>query len=389
MGGSDETGAIIRACFFVCAYTRSVSCTNVHSSFEFIPIRPIRLTLIGESVYIHGDKRTKVQLMHKCAVHRGDEMKWQEERQLVLVAKMYYEEALTQNEIAKRLGVYRTTVTRMLQKARDEGIVKISIASTHRVRVDLETDLCKRFGLEEVVVVPIEPQASREERLEALGHSSSLLLDSLLIDGDVVGLAWGDTLGSMSETLPSLKRRDAVFVPIVGGPGKMHVQHHINTIVYNFARAFKAKSQYIDAAAIVESADARKDISGSAYLQDVIKLWDQMTVAVIGIGALFRSSNLVWSGFIGEEEKRLLEDKKVIGDILSRFYTIDGKEAESSLSERTIAIELERLKQNRTTIAVAESKEKVPSIIGALHGGYMTHLVTDEETAVELMNWKE
>lgn len=316
-------------------------------------------------------------------------MKWQEERQLVLVAKMYYEEALTQNEIANRLGVYRTTVTRMLQKARDEGIVKISIASTHRVRVDLETDLCKRFGLEEVVVVPIEPQASREERLEALGHSSSLLLDSLLIDGDVVGLAWGDTLGSMSETLPSLKRRDAVFVPIVGGPGKMHVQHHINTIVYNFARAFKAKSQYIDAAAIVESADARKDISGSAYLQDVIKLWDQMTVAVIGIGALFRSSNLVWSGFIGEEEKRLLEDKKVIGDILSRFYTIDGKEAESSLSERTIAIELERLKQNRTTIAVAESKEKVPSIIGALHGGYMTHLVTDEETAVELMSWKE
>ncbi|WP_169871436.1 sugar-binding transcriptional regulator [Shouchella patagoniensis] len=313
-------------------------------------------------------------------------MKWQEERQLVLVAKMYYEEALTQNEISKRLGVYRTTVTRMLQKARDEGIVQIKIASTHRVRVNLENELCKKFGLLEAVVVPIESQ-TRDERLEALGQSGAELLDRILIDGDVVGLAWGDTLGTMSEVMSSFKKRDATFVPIVGGPGKMHVKHHINTIVYNFARAFKARSQYIDAAAIVESADAQKEISRSAYLQDVLKLWQQMTVAVIGIGALFRSSNLVWSGFIGEEEKELLEEKKVIGDILSRFYTIDGKEAQSTLSERTIAIELERLRKNRTTIAIAESKEKVPSIIGALHGGYITHLVTDEETANDIMKW--
>ncbi len=191
-------------------------------------------------------------------------MKWQEERQLVLVAKMYYEEALTQNEISKRLGVYRTTVTRMLQKARDEGIVQIKIASTHRVRVDLENELSKKFGLQEAVVVPIESQATRDERLEALGQSGAALLDGILMDGDVVGLAWGDTLGTMSEVMSPFKKRDATFVPIVGGPGKMHVKHHINTIVYNFARAFKARSQYIDAAAIVESADAQKEISRSA-----------------------------------------------------------------------------------------------------------------------------
>lgn len=316
-------------------------------------------------------------------------MKWQEERQLVIVAKMYYEEALTQNEIAKRLGLYRTTVTRMLQKAREAGIVQIKIASTQRLRVDLEAKLARMFGIREAVIVPVDRHASREERLKALGESGANLLDSLLVDGDVVGLAWGDTLGTMAETIGSFRKRDTVFVPIVGGPGKMHVKHHINTIVYNFARAFKGKAQYIDAAAIVTSADAQKDIRESAYLQDVLKLWEEMTVAVIGIGAHVRSSNLVWSGFIGEAEQQLLAKKQAIGDILSRFYTIDGKEVQTPIRERTIAVELDRLKENRATVAIAESKEKVPSIIGGLQGGYISHLITDEETAIELIKWKE
>ncbi|WZY35953.1 sugar-binding domain-containing protein [Bacillus sp. FSL W8-1122] len=114
-----------------------------------------------------------------------------------------------------------------------------------------------------------------------------------------------------------------------------------------------------------------------------------MTVAVIGIGAHVRSSNLVWSGFIGEAEQQLLAKKQAIGDILSRFYTIDGKEVQTPIRERTIAVELDRLKENRATVAIAESKEKVPSIIGGLQGGYISHLITDEETAIELIKWKE
>lgn len=350
----------------------------------------ISLTIVNESVYIHLELNTYEQILRICASDcRGEKMNWEEERQLVLVAKLYYEEQLTQQQIAKKLGVYRTTVTRMLQRAREEGIVQITISSTHRVRVDLERQLVSRYGVQEAIVVPVDKTVEREERLKILGQSSLITLDKLLEDGDVVGLAWGDTIGTMSEVAKPMRKRDATFVPIVGGPGKMQVKHHINTIVYNFARSFKAQSQYIDAAAIVESEDAQKEISRSTYLQDVLKLWSQMTVAVIGIGAMFRSSNLVWSGFIGEEEQRKLEEKQVIGDILSRFYTINGDEAITSLQKRTIAVELERLKQNRATIAVAESKEKVPSIVGALRGGYVTHLITDEETAIELLSVEE
>ncbi|WP_252312696.1 helix-turn-helix domain-containing protein [Sinobaca sp. H24] len=80
-------------------------------------------------------------------------MDWHEERMLVIAAKMYYEDSLTQSEIADRLGIYRTTITRMLQKARDEGIVRIEIKGSERVRVDIEQKINKRFGLKDSVLL--------------------------------------------------------------------------------------------------------------------------------------------------------------------------------------------------------------------------------------------
>lgn len=316
-------------------------------------------------------------------------MDWHEERMLVIAAKMYYEDSLTQSEIADRLGIYRTTITRMLQKARDEGIVRIEIKGSERVRVDIEQKINKRFGLKDSVVVPIEEEAGRTAKLETLGKAANSLLDSIIADGDTVGLAWGETLGTMADVIENVRKKDAVFVPLVGGPGKMRVEHHVNTIVYNFAKAYKAKSQYIDSAAIVQSKKIRDDILYSGYMQDVTNLWKQLSIAVIGIGAPIRSSNLVWAGFLDNGEDKLLEDEKIIGDVCSRFYTIDGRETTSELKDRAVAIELDALKETKATIAVAESEEKIHSILGALRGGYISHFVTDEKTAIALLEVEE
>ncbi|MBB6451111.1 DNA-binding transcriptional regulator LsrR (DeoR family) [Geomicrobium halophilum] len=313
-------------------------------------------------------------------------MNWNEERNLIMVSKMYYEEALTQNEISKQLGIYRTTITRMLQKAREEGIVRIEVVESNRVKVDLERRLKEKFGsIQEFIVVPVNAESTRSSRLKAVGNVAISLLDSILKEGDNVGLAWGETMGTMANLIERKRKIDADFVPIVGGPGKMRVEHHVNTIAYNFAKAYHSRAHYIDSAAIVQSKETRDEIMGSEYMRDVLKLWDKLTVAIIGIGAPIRSSNLVWAGFLENGEDQMLEKDKAVGDIGSRFYNIDGLETTASLQERTIAIELDRLKENRATIAVAESEEKLESIVGAINGGYISHLVIDEPTAEALI----
>lgn len=142
------------------------------------------------------------------------------------------------------------------------------------------------------------------------------------------------------------------------------------------------RSHFINAAAIYESEETAKEILQSTFMKEILELWDKVTVALVGIGAQISSSNMVWSGFLGDSEKLELREHNAIGDICSRFYTKEGEVIQSSISERTIAIRLEKLKELRYSIGVAYSKEKVQSIIGAMNGKLINTLVTNEETAL-------
>ncbi|SDY29106.1 sugar-binding transcriptional regulator [Salimicrobium album] len=312
-------------------------------------------------------------------------MNWNEERKLIKVAKMYYEENLTQNEIANTIGVYRTSVTRLLQKARDEGVVQITVKGDYRKQIAFEERLSELFNLEDVIVVPTDEKKSTTERKEAVGKAAVQLLDKVMKNGDTVGFAWGSTIGSMVDALEGTKKRDVTFVPLVGGPGKMPVEHHVNAIVYTYAKAYEGHSTFIDAAAVVPSVQGKKEIVNSSYFQDILSLWGQLSVAVVGIGAPVSSSNLVFSGFLGEEDYKNLESQHAVGDICSRFYDIQGNEIAGDLNNRTVAVELDTLKNVPSTIGVAESREKTESIVGALRGGFLTHLVTNDTTAEAIL----
>ncbi|RSL30119.1 sugar-binding transcriptional regulator [Salibacterium salarium] len=308
-------------------------------------------------------------------------MDWNEERRLIKVAKMYYEQNFTQNEIANRLGIYRTTITRLLQKARDKNIVQITIKGDYTEQVTLESELAENFQLKDAIVVPAFENQTSEERKQALGSAAVNLLNSIIKDKDVIGFAWGSTLGSMVNLLERYKKRNVDFVPLVGGPGKMPVDHHVNTIVYNHAKAYDGRAHFIDAAAIVPSVQNKTETIESAYFQDILELWNKLTIAFVGIGAHLSSSNLIFSGFLGDKDVEGMKQLNPVGDICSRFYNISGEPIHGDIDERTIAIELSKLKNTNYTIGVAESTEKTDSIIGALRGGYISHLITNDITA--------
>ncbi|SDI48462.1 sugar-binding transcriptional regulator [Alteribacillus bidgolensis] len=314
-------------------------------------------------------------------------MDWNEERRLIKVAKMYYEENLTQNEIANKLGIYRTTITRLLQRAREKKIVQISIKGDYSEQVALETELANYFNLKEAIVVPAFENQSSKEKRSALGKAAVAFLNNIIKDGDVIGFAWGSTLGSMVDQLERYKKREVDFVPLVGGPGKMPVDQHVNTIVYTHAKAYSGKAHFLDAAAIVPSVQSRNEIFESDYFQDILSLWERLTIAIVGIGAPLSSSNLVFSGFLGDKDVETLRALQPIGDICSRFYNIHGEKLSSDIDDRTIAIDLEQLEKMNYSIGVAESAEKVESIAGALRGEYISHLITNDLTAQAILDY--
>lgn len=309
-----------------------------------------------------------------------------ETRLLIRIAQLYYEKNMTQSEISKELGINRTTISRLLKKVRDLGIVTISINYDFGGSFTIEQKLKDRFGLRDVIVVPVESDQPNYVKLKAMGQACAKMLERIVEDNDVIGFSWGRSLAAVVDALESTSKKIDLCVPMVGGPsGKLNSKYHVNTICYNAADKFNTKSLMIDLPAIMENKEAHNHMINSQYFKEILDMWKQVSIAVVGIGSIKISKESMWHDFYGDAFIAELEDDKVAGDICSRFYDINGNLIQTSLTDKTITIELEQLKKARYTIGVAESHEKVSGIIGALNGGYINVLVTTEETAQEIL----
>ena len=161
-----------------------------------------------------------------------------ERRILIKAASMYYLDHLKQSEIAARMGVDRTTVSKYLKKAMKSGIVKIEVESDSYE--ELEAALERRFGLREAYVVPKSYDMLAIK--QSMAQAGLNLLRRIMADGQVVGMAWGSTIQELTkyahhEKMPQL---DIDFVPIDGGPESIDSDHHVNTICYEMAKTAAA-----------------------------------------------------------------------------------------------------------------------------------------------------
>lgn len=166
-----------------------------------------------------------------------------EKRILIKAASMYYLDHMKQSEIARRMGVDRTTVSKYLKKAMNNGIVKIEVESDSYE--EIEAALERRFGLREAYVVPKSYDMLAIK--QSMAQAGLNLLRRIMADGQIIGMAWGSTIQELTkrahrEKMPQL---DIDFVPIDGGPESIDSDHHVNTICYEMPR--------LSAAAVISS----------------------------------------------------------------------------------------------------------------------------------------
>ncbi|MDX5628946.1 MULTISPECIES: sugar-binding transcriptional regulator [unclassified Brenneria] len=308
-------------------------------------------------------------------------------RLLIKIAQMYYEQDLTQSQIAKSLGIYRTTISRMLKKIRQQGIVTIAINYQFNETLLLEQRLKQRFGLKEAIVSPVDAGQSMQEQLNSMGLLCANFLNGIIEDRDVIGFSWGSALAAVVDQMADgCGKKTVTCVPMVGGPsGKLESRYHVNTIVYSAASKMRAESKLIDFPAILEQKLIRDGIMESQHYRAISEYWDKLDIAVFGIGSPNITGHSIWRAFYGSDVIEHVNTALVAGDICSRFYDSDGKGITTYLSEKTINITLDKIKRANYAIGVAHSYEKLSGIIGAINGGYINCLVTTKETAEKLL----
>ena len=206
-------------------------------------------------------------------------------RLLVKVAKLYYENGLTQDAISQRLRMSRPKVSRLLQEARDQGVVQISIAAVPGGYADLERQLEARFDLMEALVVGVTEPASSAVVARELGQAAAEFFRRTVQDGDVIGLTWGATLAGMVEHLQSEKKQRVVVAQMVGGLGQPSSEAHATDLARRVSLALDATLNLMPAPGIVGTVELARMLRSDRHIAQSLEAVAKANIAFVGIGA--------------------------------------------------------------------------------------------------------
>lgn len=310
---------------------------------------------------------------------------WEYVHTVAKVALLYYVEGKSQEEISKQLGVSRPTVSRILSFARASGIVSIRLDIPNEVFPELENKLEKMFSLREVVIVSSSDNIALLKQNLGLGGAD--LLRRKVKGIGSLGISWGSTLLEVVNNFSrDTSNPDIKVVQLVGGMNPLNSSLYADELAKILATKLDGNAYILRAPMIVDSPSIRKAMLKDSHIKSVLSLARKVDLAIVGIGAMDSNSILLKSGCLSEEELDDIRSKGGVGDILGRFYDIDGNLIYSSIEDRIIGIGIDDLKEIDYVVGIAGGKNKVKAILGALRMGILDSLVTDEGTAKEILS---
>lgn len=317
---------------------------------------------------------------------RGDDR----EELLADVAEMYYDENLTQAEIADAIGFTRSAISRMLTEAREKGIVDIKVRRPLRFDASLEQALINNFGLQDAHVLIQQKVKDYDQLRQLLGKAAARVLTSLLRPYMTIGVAWGTTVGATVDELEIPEPIDIKAVQLVGVLGSDSHAFNAQALVENVARKAGGRGIYLYTPFIVESEDLAQALMNNQSVRESIAIGKQCDVTLLGVGTVVPEfCSLYQGGHISLEELSDLQTQGAVGDVCGLHFDIHGNKCDLDFHKRLVGIASEDLKAIPTRLAVAGQVMKAPAILGALRGNYVNVLVTDNQTAYRVLELAE
>ncbi|MBZ4691102.1 MAG: bifunctional sugar-binding transcriptional regulator/dihydroxyacetone kinase subunit DhaK [Cereibacter sp.] len=300
----------------------------------------------------------------------GDDM-------LLWAAWLYYEDGLTQGEIATQMGVSRASVNAYLADARIRGIVSIEINPERFRALSIAQALQTHFGLLDCLIIP--SSGSESPLVDRLGAAGAQVLGRMARSGDTIAVTWGRTMLAMANRIDQTGLRDLRVVQATGGT-TAKIPWSPEACATRLAEALGARCVPISAPAIVSSAEMRTLLLQEPVLAEQMAVLADANRIVLGISSLRPESTIHSSGFFDGVDMHA-HYHAAVGSIAGRLISARGAPVDGPLEGRTIGVDLSALKAVPCRIAIAGGMDKVQAILAALRGGYVNVMVTDADTA--------
>ncbi|MFK4567483.1 sugar-binding transcriptional regulator [Enterococcus sp. UD-01] len=307
-----------------------------------------------------------------------------EEKEFVRVATMYYEEGMTQAEIAKKIGVSRSLISKILLDAKKSGIVEIFINSKSAYTVNLERKLERKYDLKRVIIVDTS-EVENNEISKTISREAALYLKEISKNTSSIGISWGESLRGLVSHYPYTNQSDITVFPLIGGMGDDYIDIHSNQLCYDLARKMRAKAKYLYAPALVSNERIKKELKDNPTIHAVFEESKTVDIALVGISSPFKESTMVKIGYLNQDDLSEIKANHVIGDINSRFFDATGEEADCMINRNVLGINLKEIQQIPTVMTIAYGDEKFNAIQVAVTKKLINVLITTDTIAMKLL----
>lgn len=302
-------------------------------------------------------------------------------------ARLYYLQDLTMDAIAAELRTSRSSVSRLLSHARASGLVEITIRSPHDHGSRLERDIRERYRVA-AHVVPTPETISDVDRLERVAMTAGRMVSGFVDSNMTIGIGWGSTSSAVSRHLVPKETHNSVVVQM-NGAGNTFTNgiDYASEILERFGKAYSAQIQQFPVPAFFDDPRTKEALWRERSTKRALKIQANMDLAIFGLGSPFAEvpSHVYIGGYLDRGDYKSLSEDRVVGDIATVFYRLDGSWRDVALNARATGPDFDRLRRVARRVCVVSGPQKLASLRGALATGLVTDLVLDEALARRLL----
>ncbi|MBA8879623.1 sugar-binding transcriptional regulator [Phyllobacterium myrsinacearum] len=302
---------------------------------------------------------------------------------IVEIARMRYDERQTPVEIAWKLDISTSTVSRALKLAMQMGFVEIRVTAAGYRDLTLEAALVQKFGLRQAFVVRHE---SGVNALNTVARVVASHLEDQMVAGTILGVSDGESVAAVADCVRRGKSDDIDIVSMIGGVGSPQVHTHSTEICSVMAKNANGRTWQLPAPAFVVDVRKAAGFMEETLVRSVFSMIERATIAVVGIGAMSPQAAIFRHGMLDAKAMDTLSNKGAVGSICARFFDAEGRTINSEFDDRTMAVSLEALRRIPDRLGVAVGTEKITAISASMRGRLINGIATDRDTAEALLS---
>ncbi|MCL5071773.1 MAG: hypothetical protein M1308_12910 [Actinobacteria bacterium] len=303
------------------------------------------------------------------------------------VAYLYYHEDKDIKEIAAIFGISYPTVSRILKRGKQRGIITVSINSTYNKFLEKEKEIKESSGLKDIIIIPTIENESDQIIKRRVGEFAANYLANILRDDDKLGISWGSTVYECVNSFKINKNLNVDIIQLNGSISGAPIELNSNDLVRRMKNYFNGSYYFLTSELIVDDKNIRDAVIRNSKISDTLDKHKTITKAIVGTGSFDPDKNgsrYYWD-YLKENEIKEFVEKQVVGDVSLVFYDINGNIIDNlSLNDRKISISIENLLRIDNCIGIANGIQKATSILGAIRAKLLKTVIVDDRLFEEL-----